>query len=123
MSGIAWVCAQLTVHPVPSNGGGGVVDREQTRDLIGLALKIAIGLCVANFLVYLAGSIVLGGDALNQGSIVNGHYYIKSHGRTKEVTQGLFEYSRWQASSLKLTQPIFLAAFAGIFLLKVYAKR
>jgi hypothetical protein len=53
-----------------------------------------------NFLVYLADTIVLGGDALNHGSVRDGHFYIKSHGRTKEVTEGLFEYSRWQASTL-----------------------
>jgi hypothetical protein len=69
-----------------------------------------------------AGTLALGGDALNHGSINDGHYYIKSHGRTKEVTEALFEYSRWHASILKITQPIFITAFAGILLLRVYTK-
>jgi len=70
--------------------------------------------CVLNFIVYLAGTIVLGGDALNHGSVSNGHFYVQSHGRTKEVTEGLFEYSRWQASTLKITQPVFVAAFSAL---------
>jgi len=98
------------------------MDRNWILRLTSLLLKIAVGVCAINFLVYLAGTIVLGGDALNQGSISDGHFYIKSHGRTNEVTHGLFEYSRWQAATLKITQPIFLTAFAGILLMRLCAK-
>jgi hypothetical protein len=98
------------------------MDRNRTLRLASLLLKVVAGACVINFVVYLAGTLVLGGDALNQGSINDGHFYIKSHGRTKEVTEGLFEYSRWHASTLRITQPIFITAFAGILLLRAYTK-
>jgi hypothetical protein len=96
------------------------MDRNRILRLTSLFLKVVVGVCVINFLVYLAGTIVLGGDALSHGSVSDGHFYITSHGRTKEVTEGLFEYSRWQASTLKIT--IFLTAFAGILLMRLYAK-
>jgi hypothetical protein len=99
------------------------MDRDQLLKVTTLLLKVVVGLCVLNFLVYLAGTIILGGDALNNGYNSNGHFYIKSHGRIKEVTEGLFEYSRWHASILKVSQPIFLAAMAGILLIKIYGKR
>ena len=99
------------------------MDRNPILKLMKLLLMIVVGACVLNFIVYLAGTIVLGGDALNHGSISDGHFYIKSHGRTKEVTEGLFEYSRWQASTIKITQPAFLAAFVGILLIRFYAKK
>ena len=102
---------------------GGFMDRNRMFKLMSLLLMIVVGACVLNFIVYLAGTMVLGGDALNHGSVSNGHFYIKSHGRTKEVTAVLFEYSRWQASTLKITQPVFVAAFIGTLLVRVYAKK
>jgi hypothetical protein len=63
----------------------------------------------------LADTIVLGGDALNHGSVRDGHFYIESYGRTKEVIESLracSSYSRWQAS-LKITQPVFLAGLSS----------
>ena len=99
------------------------MDRSRIFKLVNLLLMIVVGACVLNFIVYLAGTIVLGGDALNHGSVSNGHFYIKSHGRTKEVTEDLFEYSRWQASTLKIMQPVFLSAFVGILLIRVYSKK
>jgi hypothetical protein len=91
--------------------------------LMRLFLMIVVGACVLNFIVYFAGTIVLGGDALNHGSVSDGHFYIKSHGRSKEVTESFFEYSRWQASTLKITQPIFVAAFVGTLLIRFYSKK
>jgi hypothetical protein len=102
---------------------GGFMDRNRMFKLMSLLLMIIVGACVLNFIVYLAGTMVLGGDALNHGSISNGHFYIKSHGHSKEVTAGLFEYSSWQASTLKITQPVFVAAFIGTLLIRVYAKK
>jgi len=99
------------------------MDRNLMLKVTSLLLMIIVGACVLNFIVYLAGTIVLGGDALNHGSVSNGHFYIQSHGRTKEVTEGLFEYSRWQASTLKITQPVFVAAFIATLLIRVYAKK
>lgn len=101
----------------------GFMDRNRMFKLVSLLLMIVVGACVLNFVLYLGGTIVLGGDALNHGSVSDGHFYIKSHGRTKEVTEDLFEYSRWQASTLKITQTIFVAAFVGTLLIRTYVKK
>jgi hypothetical protein len=98
------------------------MDRTRLLKVATLALKVIVGLCVVNFLVYLAGTMVLNGDALHGGSVSNGHFYITNHGRTNEITEGLFNYSRWHASVVKVTQPIFLSAMAGILLIRVYGK-
>ena len=66
--------------------------------------------------------MVLNGDALHSGSVSNGHFYITNHGRTKEITEALFNYSRWHASIIKVTQPIFLSAMAVILLIRFYGK-
>ena len=99
------------------------MDRNRMFKLVSLLLMIVVGACVLNFVLYLGGTIVLGGDALHHGSVSDGHFYIKSHGRTKEVTEDLFEYSRWQASTLKITQTIFVAAFVGTLLIRTYVKK
>jgi hypothetical protein len=98
------------------------MNRNRIFKFMSLFFMIVVAACVLNFLVYLSGTIVLGGDALSHGSVSDGHFYIKSHGRTKEVTEGLFEYSRWQASTLKIMQPVFLAAFVGLLVIRFYAK-
>ena len=99
------------------------MDRERALKVASFALKVIVGLCVVNFLVYLAGTMVLNGDALHSGSVSNGHFYITNHGHTKEITEGLFNYSRWHASIIKVTQPIFLSAMAGILLIRFYGAK
>src|SRR5262249_47496260 len=98
------------------------MDRNRMFKLVSLLLMIVVGACMLNFVLYLGRTIVLGGDALNHGSVSDGHFYIKSHGRTKEVTEVLFD-SRWQASTLKITQTIFVAAFVGTLLIRTYVKK
>jgi hypothetical protein len=99
------------------------MNRNPVFNLMRWCLMLVIGACVLNFIVYFAGTIILGGDALNHGSVSDGHFYIKSHGRSKEVTESLFEYSRWQASTLKITQPIFVAAVVATLFIRFYAKK
>jgi len=53
---------------------GGFMDRNPVFKLLSLLLMIIVGACVLNFIVYLAGTIVLGGDALNHGSVSNGQF-------------------------------------------------
>ena len=43
------------------------MDREQVLKVATFALKVIVGLCVVNFLIYFAGTMVLNGDALNSG--------------------------------------------------------
>jgi hypothetical protein len=50
------------------------MDSNPVFKLLSLLLMIIVGARVLNFIVYLAGTIVLGGDALNHGSVSNGHF-------------------------------------------------
>jgi len=106
--------ATMTRYPLGGNGPRGwTVYGSQPHKLGSVLLTIVVGVRVLNVRL-LGRHKVLGGDALNHGSVGDGHFYIESHGQTKEVTEGLFAYSRRQASTLKITQPAFLAAFVGI---------
>lgn len=53
---------------------------------------------VANFLAFVAGSIYLGGDALN-GYVHAGHYFLCAHGHCVEVSRAVWQYSYWHAIS------------------------
>jgi hypothetical protein len=66
---------------------------------------------IGNFVGFAIMSHVLGGDALN-GRIEDGRYFLNQNGRLTEVSQAVFEYSRWHARSLFVTHP--LAIVAGI---------
>ena len=66
---------------------------------------------IGNFLGFAAVSRWLGGDALN-GRIEDGRYFLNQNGRLMEVSQSVFEYSRWHARSLFVTHP--LAIVTGI---------
>ena len=72
-------------------------------------LMIVIGLL--NFLVFVAISLYLGGDAVN-GKAEGGHYYLYGYGlRTglkgyTEVTEQVFNYSKWHVYSIFITWPL-----------------
>src|SRR5688572_7500976 len=65
-------------------------------------------IAVINFAVFAAGISYFGGDALS-GYQAAGHYYLAYRDRLTEVSQTVFEYSRWQALSLFVTHPLAMA--------------
>ena len=67
------------------------------------------GLGIVNFVLFFIGAVYLGGDAVN-GKIVDGHYFLMSHGRYTEVSADIFNYSRWHAYSTWVTHPLAFAA-------------
>jgi hypothetical protein len=82
--------------PAAKKGSGPTVRR---------LLLLGFVLGIVNFLAFGAISEYLGGDALN-GHVINGHYFLGSHGHYTEVSQKLFQYSRWHATSIFVTHPI-----------------
>ncbi len=82
-----------------------------TRHTKLLICYVVVGIALINFFAYVGISVYLGGDAVN-GTIRNGHYYLMSHGRYTEVSQDVFDYSRWHTYSLWITHPL---AFAFAF--------
>ena len=74
-----------------------------------------IAVRMLNFLIFVAGAIYLGGDAVN-GKVEGGHYYLfgsRSESGRKvytEVTKPVFTYSRWHVYSIFVTWPLVMAA-------------
>lgn len=66
-----------------------------------------------NFGLFLAGTIFVGGDAWN-GKVEGQKYYVWGyhHGRKgyTEVSQAVFEYSKWHAFSVIVTWPLGMLA-------------
>ena len=84
------------------------------RALPYLAL-VAIVIGFGNFFWFMFESQALGGDALN-GYTTAGHYYVASHGKHTEVDAGVWEWSRFHASSIFMTH---LLAMGGMFFLLI----
>jgi hypothetical protein len=53
-------------------------------------------LAMINFIVFVVGSVYLGGDALN-GYVQAGHYFVCAHGHCTEVSIATWHYSYWHA--------------------------
>lgn len=70
---------------------------------------IVIG--VANFVIFAAESLALGGDALN-GHATGGHYYLASHGKLTEVSQAVWTLNRIQAIVTLVSSPFVLIYLA-----------
>ncbi len=66
-----------------------------------------IGVGVANYLAYVALTLLVGGDALH-GHIAQGHYFAAADGGFVEVGRVWFEVCRWHAYSLLVTFPLLL---------------
>lgn len=80
----------------------------------GLLTKLAAVVAVVgllDFISFLVGASYLGGDAVN-GKIDGGRYYLYGpyHGvkAFHEVSQAVFDYSRWHAYSLMITWPLMI---------------
>ncbi len=78
--------------------------------------KIVFVLAFVNFAGFWLGAVYLGGDALN-GGIRNGRYFLMSHGTYREVSESVFNYSKWHARSIWVTHPMAFAA--GALLLRL----
>jgi len=73
-------------------------------------------LAMLNFAAFWLLALHLGGDALN-GRAADGHFFLMSHGDYTEVSEQVFNYSRWHAMSLWLTHPA--GAMAAVFYYKL----
>lgn len=77
--------------------------------------KLLIILGLLNFGAFLAGTLYLGGDAVN-GKVEAGRYYVfglrvQSWQKVyTEVSEPVFTYSKWHAYSVMATWPVLMAA-------------
>jgi hypothetical protein len=79
------------------------------------AIVVLVGLL--NFILFIAGAYYFGGDAWN-GRVEGEKYYLWGyHDGTNgyiEVSQAVFDYSRWHVYSVMITWPlVILAGFAS----------
>ncbi|HEX7342107.1 MAG TPA: hypothetical protein VF269_07500 [Rhodanobacteraceae bacterium] len=58
-------------------------------------------LALGNFAAFVAGSVCLGGDAIN-GFIKAGHYFVCAHGSCHQVSAQIWHFSYWHAISALL---------------------
>jgi hypothetical protein len=94
--------------------------KSQTLKLI---CKTIFFLGLANFAVFVAVALRLGGDAVN-GKVEDGRYFVSSHGKDTEVSRETYLYSRTHARSVWITHPLaLLAAFAAARIDKAEEKR
>ncbi len=81
-----------------------------TRVLSKLAAVVTV-VGLLDFVSFLIGASYLGGDAVN-GKIDGGRYYLYGpyHGMKAyhEVSQAVFDYSRWHAYSLMIIWPLMI---------------
>ena len=81
-----------------------------TRLLSKLAAVVTV-VGLLDFVSFLIGASYLGGDAVN-GKIDGGRYYLygPDHGMKAyhEVSQAVFDYSRWHAYSLMIIWPMMI---------------
>jgi hypothetical protein len=87
--------------------------------LFGLRI---IPLAMVNIVVFVVVAMAIGGDALN-GTSVDGHYYLASHGRLTEVSAGVFHYSEVHAVITQLLHFAAMIAAARFILPLWYGNR
>lgn len=83
-------------------------DRPNLRAVHGAMTRrerVLFWIAVANFVVFVAIAVPLGGDALN-GAARDDHYYLMQHGIYTEVSKPVFTYSAIHALSLFVTTPL-----------------
>jgi hypothetical protein len=73
-------------------------------------LAAGIVICVANLWVFALVAAAIGGDAIN-GYEEYGRYFLRAHGRTTEVSQSVFTYSKWHAISVMISPLVVVAAW------------
>ncbi len=71
--------------------------------------RVLFVLGLVNFLVFYGLAVYLGGDAFD-GKIQDGHFFLLSHGRYTEVSEFIFNYSKWHVYSVFITHPLAIAA-------------
>ncbi|WP_157182247.1 hypothetical protein [Methylobacterium sp. WSM2598] len=87
----------------------------QSNEKIKLAVLLGlIAVGATNFIAFSIAAAFLGGDAGN-GKIVNGHYFLGSHGTYTEVSEAVFTYSLWHVRSLFITHPLAGLAVLSLF--------
>lgn len=72
---------------------------------------LVFALAVMNFVAFFVIATRLGGDALN-GNVVDGHYFLGSHGHLTEVSAGRCAFSLWHARSVFVTHALGILAGA-----------
>jgi hypothetical protein len=87
--------------------------------------KLLIGLiflCAMNFVVFVTIGAKIGGSAEN-GKILNGHYFVGSHGEFTEVTSKVFSYSRIHGQSVWITHPLGMLSLIVYWVLEKWFNR
>lgn len=94
--------------------------RRKMYQLLSMLYLVVVIVGLLNFLLFLAGTFYIGGDAVN-GEVANGKYYVWGYRYSdgfkgfSEVSRSVFEYSRWHVYSVWASFSIMMI---GTFLYK-----
>lgn len=87
--------------------------RHIPRRALSRVCAAAIVVGVLNFLLFIAGTLLIGGDAVN-GKAENGRFYVWGYRNGSkqytEVSRPVFNYSRWHCYSVWVTWPLIILA-------------
>jgi hypothetical protein len=81
---------------------------------VRIASRMMVALTMLNFVIFVAIATYLGGDAIN-GKVEGGHYYLfgarseSGHKVYTEVSERVFNYSKWHVYSVWVTWPLAMA--------------
>jgi hypothetical protein len=75
------------------------------QDIARVIFRALVAVGIINFVAFFVIALSIGGDAMN-GKIANGHFFLASHGKLTEVSEGVYMYSLWHARSVFITQPL-----------------
>ncbi|VUD63094.1 hypothetical protein TDB9533_03173 [Thalassocella blandensis] len=85
------------------------------------AYEILASVALLSFILFIAGLIYLGGDALN-GKIVDDAYFVGMHGEYYEVSKAVYLYSKWHTLSIFASFWLFLVGPFGVATYRVLNK-
>jgi hypothetical protein len=77
---------------------------------------------VLNFAAFWHMSVHLGGDAL-AGRVVDGKYFLASHGKVTEVSEATWRYSHVHAKSIPLTHVLGGVGIAIMCVIEAWSKK
>ena len=101
-------CRDISMHyqnsPLPSQSPYVKMFTSMTR-----MERVFFWLAILNLCAFVAGVMILGGDALN-GTTQDGHYFVMEHKLYTEVSHSAFIYSTIHTLSLFLTFPLGIIA-------------
>jgi len=131
-----WTCSERRKPPAERRGPAilrrvleqiesGVADAERSHQAVGVLgwlVAVFTAATFVNFGVFAFATAYIGGAA-QWGKVVDGRYFVGSHGHFTEVSEAVFRYSVWHFHSTWISFLVLLAVAAVLELRERRGKR